>query len=159
MSKQTDLTLSEKFERARVKESTAAEDPDEDDGKPMVTHAVARCSVQLLKHYFVEQGFNDNTGGSLDACADLLYSSAHASVKQTTLDSLFFFVVGLSFVVIMFVTSYQKFAYILGQNVMVPKWPIKAASTVYSNDYLYKKGMLLVGTSAFFWYGTPLSVY
>ena len=73
--------------RARVEESLAAEDDDEEDGKPMVTHAAARCSVQLLQRYFVEQGFGDNAHASLDACTDLVYSRARASSKQTTLDS------------------------------------------------------------------------
>ena len=73
--------------RARVKESLAAEDDDEEDGEPMVTHTAARCSVQLLQRYFVEQGFGDNAHASLDACTDLVYSRARASSKQTTLDS------------------------------------------------------------------------
>ena len=73
--------------RARVEESLAAEDNDEEDGEPMVTHTAARRSVQLLQRYFVEQGFNDNAHASLDACTDLVYSRACASSKQTTLDS------------------------------------------------------------------------
>ena len=62
--------------RARVEESLAAEDDDEEDGEPMVTHAAARHSVQLLQRYFVEQGFDDNAHASLDACTDLVYSRA-----------------------------------------------------------------------------------
>ena len=38
----------------RVEESLATEDDDEEDGEPMVTHAAARRSVQLLQRYFVE---------------------------------------------------------------------------------------------------------
>ena len=75
--------------RARVEESLAAEDDDEEDGEPMVTHAAARRSVQLLQRYFVEQGFGDDAHASLDACTDLVYSRARASSKQTTLDSFF----------------------------------------------------------------------
>ena len=40
--------------RDRVEESLATEDDDEEDGEPMVTHAAARRSVQLLQRYFVE---------------------------------------------------------------------------------------------------------
>ena len=69
--------------RTRVEESLAAEGDDED-GEPVVTHAAARRKVQLLQHYFVKQGFSDNTHASLDACADLIYSRAHASFKPTT---------------------------------------------------------------------------
>ena len=39
---------------------------------PMVTHAVARCSVQFLQRHFVEQGFSDNIHVSLDVCGDLI---------------------------------------------------------------------------------------
>ena len=51
----------------------------------MVTYTAGRLSVQLLQHYFVELGFSDDTHASLDACADLIHSRAHASYKQTTL--------------------------------------------------------------------------
>ena len=72
----------------------AADEGDDEDGEPMVTHAAARHEVQLLQRYFGEQGFSDSADASLDACADLIYSRAHASFKQTTLhvDSFFFFV-------------------------------------------------------------------
>ena len=55
-------------------------------GLPMVTHAVARRSVQHLQLYFAEQGFSDDVHASLDACSDLIYSRAHAN---TILDSFF----------------------------------------------------------------------
>ena len=59
-----------------------------------ITHAAARHTVQLLQRYFVKQRF-----------------SAHASIKQTTLDSFFY---SFDYNQLMFVTAYQKFAY-LGQ--------------------------------------------
>ena len=64
------------------------------DGELVVTHAAARHKVHLLQCYFVEQGFSDNTDASLDACADLIYSRAHTSFKQTTLDSFLLSFVG-----------------------------------------------------------------
>ena len=54
-----------------MKESSAARDDDEN-GRLIIFHATARCSVQLLRRYFVEQGFSDNVCASLDACADLI---------------------------------------------------------------------------------------
>ena len=72
--------------RAQVEESLTAKDDDED-GEPMMTHTAARHSVQLLQHYFVVQGFDDDAHASLDVCTNLVYSGARASSKQTTLDS------------------------------------------------------------------------
>ena len=36
--------------RAQVEEGPAAEDDDEENSEPIVTHTIARCSVQLLQH-------------------------------------------------------------------------------------------------------------
>jgi len=64
-----------------------------------MTHTAARHAVQLLQHYFVKRSF-----------------SAHASFKQTTLDSFFY---SFDYNQLMFVTAYQKFAY-LGQLLKSP---------------------------------------
>ena len=37
--------------RTVVEEIPAAEDNDEEDGEPMVTHSIARCLVYLLQHF------------------------------------------------------------------------------------------------------------
>ena len=97
--------------RTRVEESSADEGDDED-SKLMVTHTAARRKVQLFQCYLVEQGFSDNAHASHDACADLIYSRAHASFKQTTLDS--FFLRRFSIIVCSYnqLMSYWKFAYL-----------------------------------------------
>ena len=77
----------------RVEESPAAEGNDED-GEPVVTHTAARHKVHLLQCYFVDQGFSDDADASFDACADLIYSRANTSFKQTTLDSFLLSIVG-----------------------------------------------------------------
>ena len=108
--------------RTRVEESSADEGDDED-SKLMVTHTAARSKVQLLQCYLVEQGFSDNTDASHDACADLIYSRAHACFKQTTLDGFFFLrrfsIIACSYNQLM---SYWKFAY-LDQSLYWAKIP------------------------------------
>ena len=76
-----------------MEESAAAEGNDEN-GELVVTHAAARHKVHLLQCYVVEQGFSHNADASLDACADLIYSRAQTSFKQTTLDSFLLSFVG-----------------------------------------------------------------
>ena len=69
-----------------MEKSSAVED-DNKDSKSLVTRAAARCLVQLVRHYFVEQGFSDVAHASFNACAALIYSRAHVSynLKQATL--------------------------------------------------------------------------
>ena len=74
--------------RTEAKESPATEYDDED-SEPMISHDAPR------------------------SCADFIYSRAHASFKQTTLDSFFlrrFSIIVCGYNQLMFVTSYWKFA-------------------------------------------------
>ena len=45
------------------------ENDDDDLGEVVVTHTVARHSIQLLRRYFVERGFSHALRASLDMCA------------------------------------------------------------------------------------------
>ena len=62
---------------AIVNERSCAEDglrdddfDDESDQEPAVTHTAARHAVQLLEHYFIEEGFCEMFVTALDTCSN-----------------------------------------------------------------------------------------
>ena len=137
--------------RTRVEESPA-DKGDVEDSELMVTHAATRCKVQLFQHYLVEQGFSDNAHASHDACAELIYSRAHASFKQTTLDSFFSFVGLPSLLAVITSLCHTGSSPIwisrfIGPKFQEPKWPNKVKSTLLEIYIVYRKyteGMYIV---------------
>ena len=64
------------------------EDSDSDDDMvAKVTHAAARCSIQVLQQYFAEQDFSDTQHAVLDMHVDgFFFAKAAFKMKQITLD-------------------------------------------------------------------------
>ena len=57
----------------------------EQTGEPTVTHTAARCVVQVLERYFMEQRFSETFIAALDTCSNAVRRKASAS----TLDRFF----------------------------------------------------------------------
>ena len=57
--------------------------------EPTVRHTAAIGAVQVLEHYFMEQGFSETLIAALDTCFDTVRRKVSASTRQTTLDVFF----------------------------------------------------------------------
>ena len=70
-----------------LEDGSEHEDSDSDDDTvAKVTEAITRCSIQVLQHCFVEQGFRDTYHTALDMCMDRVFAKAPSKIKPTSLD-------------------------------------------------------------------------